>query len=297
MLQMLEGPDERWKANFADLTGIAQLLPDLRLPVVYQLHRCEFCAHAKGDVLGLAGCVKNKHAVNRVVLRSGAGLNGFCHLGVTDIVEPLRIGEQVAGIFFLGSVVAIETESEARERLLRDCRRRGRNPAPVLAEWKKLPRVKTREIEDRRSQLQLVARLAARLAESAGATASGPIFASLSGAIWELDRRKIPDTLRRAITHVRRHYRESLKLKTVAESLEVRADYLGALFREHTGGTLNDFLAAVRVEHAQRLLEGGRFRGGEVALMVGFADQAHFSKTFKRLTGLTPRQFGERVLP
>ncbi len=295
MLRLLEGDDGRWKANFSDLSGIAQLLSDLRLPVVYQLHRCEFCAFAKGDVLGLSGCVKNKHAVNRLVLRRETGVVGFCHLGVTDIVEPLRVGGRVAGIFFLGSVVERETEGVARERLLRDCRRRGREPGPVLAAWEALPRVTAEEIANRRRDLNLVARLTARLAESAGRTATEPIFSSLSGAIWEVDRRKVPDTLRRAIAFVRRHYREPLKLQTVAEALGVRADYLGALFRRHTGGTLNEFLASVRVDHARRLLEGGRFRSGEVALMVGFADQPHFSKTFKRLTGLAPREYVERV--
>lgn len=296
MLQWLEGDDDRWKVNFADLTGIAQLLPDLRLPVIYQLHRCEFCAFAKGDVLGLAACVKNKHAVNRLVLRRGTALSGFCHLGVTDLVEPLLVGGNVAGVFFLGSVVEIESETAARERLLRDCRRRGSDPEPVIAAWRELPRVTGSEIAQRRHQLNLVARLAARLAESAGSTATSPIFSSLSGAIWEIDRRQVPDTLRRAITHVRQHYREPIKLESLGATLGVRPDYLGSLFRKHTSGTLNEFLASVRIDHARRLLEGGRFRGGEVALMVGFADQAHFSKTFKRLTGLSPRDYAARVL-
>ena len=45
-----------------------------------------------------------------------------------------------------------------------------------------------------------------------------------------------------------------------------------------------------RIERAQQLLARHRFTNKELAEMLGFHDEFHFAKTFKKLTGKTPRQ-------
>lgn len=286
--------DGRWFVSFSDLCGLAERVPDLHLAVVYQLHGCRFCAMAKGDGVGLGDCVKNKRAVNRAGLRRREGFFGQCHLGVTDLVEPLILGEQVMGLFFLGSVVEIESESASEARLRRSCERRHRDVAAWLTEWRKLPRVSRAEIEVMRGRLKLMARIAARLAEAAGHP-TGLERPGRSGAIWEKGRR-VPAVLGRALAFVLAHYQESIRLRGLAETLGVRPDYLGSLFREHTHGTLSDHVARVRIRHACRLLGTGRYSAGEVAVQVGFTDQANFNKVFKRETGLTPGGFARAFL-
>jgi AraC-like DNA-binding protein len=58
---------------------------------------------------------------------------------------------------------------------------------------------------------------------------------------------------------------------------------------------LADFLGRVRVNHACRMLESGRYSVGEIALRVGFADAAHFGKVFKRLMHCTPGEYAARA--
>jgi AraC family transcriptional regulator len=63
-------------------------------------------------------------------------------------------------------------------------------------------------------------------------------------------------------------------------------------FKASTGLAPHQYLISRRIERAQHLLRAHDELGlAEVALRVGFSDQSKFSFHFKRLVGLTPRQF------
>ena len=62
------------------------------------------------------------------------------------------------------------------------------------------------------------------------------------------------DIVRRAIAHIRGHWREQPKIETIAEAAGVSASDLHHLFRRWAGLTPKDFLAALTLDHARRLL-------------------------------------------
>ena len=289
--------DGKWWVSFSDLGGLAELLPDLRLPVVYQLHRCEFCAFAKRDIIGLSDCSKNKRAVNRLAVRSGKEFSGICHLGVTDVVQPLVLGDRVEGVFFAGSVVLRETEGAAKKRIVRYVKRRGGDLDEFLVQWNQLARVDATEVERVRSRLRLIARVTSRLAEPAtGLSMFRGGRGGLAGVIWEKGRHAVPEKLRLAMKIVQEEFHRPLNVTDLASRLGIRPDYLGSLFRKHTNGTLGDHLNAIRIRHARALLQTGKFSAGEVALTVGYADQSQFTKAFKAETGMTPGSFAKASL-
>jgi AraC family transcriptional regulator len=68
--------------------------------------------------------------------------------------------------------------------------------------------------------------------------------------------------------------------------------HLTRQFKAATGLAPYQYVIARRVERAQHLLRrDGEIGLAEVALRVGFSDQSHFSLHFKRIVGVTPRQF------
>ena len=67
--------------------------------------------------------------------------------------------------------------------------------------------------------------------------------------------------------------------------------HFAAQFRVATGLRPRDYLLRRRIERAQALLRDTELPMGEVAFKVGFPNQAHFSMVFRRLAGLTPRQW------
>lgn len=62
----------------------------------------------------------------------------------------------------------------------------------------------------------------------------------------------------------------------------------------HLGLSYSDVLDTVRYEHASRLLRDTDCRIIDVAFSSGYTDPAHFSRAFRRMTGVTPRQFREQ---
>lgn len=69
--------------------------------------------------------------------------------------------------------------------------------------------------------------------------------------------------------------------------------HLARAFRKAYGETIGDCQRRLRLEKAESLLRRGRMPLSEVALECGFANQAHFSRSFKAAFGITPVQYRE----
>ena len=66
------------------------------------------------------------------------------------------------------------------------------------------------------------------------------------------------------------------------------------VFHDEVGLPPHAYLTQVRVNRARRLLSQG-WPITEVAFEVGFVDQSHLNKRFKRITGMTPGQYRKNV--
>jgi AraC family transcriptional regulator len=55
------------------------------------------------------------------------------------------------------------------------------------------------------------------------------------------------------------------------------------------------YVVSRRIAHAKQLLRDGRLDVGDAAFASGFANQSHFTKVFRRRTGMTPREFRSSV--
>ena len=72
--------------------------------------------------------------------------------------------------------------------------------------------------------------------------------------------------------------------------------YFARQFKRATGLPPHQYVIARRVERAKRVLQtGGDFSLAQVAAHAGFSDQSQFSRHFKRLVGVTPREFRTRA--
>jgi transcriptional regulator GlxA family with amidase domain len=59
----------------------------------------------------------------------------------------------------------------------------------------------------------------------------------------------------------------------------------------HLGVSPGRYREHLRIERAKQLLQSKRLTNKELAEMLGFCDEAHFSKTFRRKAGVSPREF------
>lgn len=93
--------------------------------------------------------------------------------------------------------------------------------------------------------------------------------------------------------YIDEHYNEPVSLDTLSQVSRVSPFHALRLFRDAEGTTPNGYQIGLRIRRACELLEQGT-PIVETALETGFYDQSHFTNTFRRITGVTPREYRKK---
>ena len=104
------------------------------------------------------------------------------------------------------------------------------------------------------------------------------------------------EPIRKAITYLNAHIAENVPVKTLAEMSNYSVVQFGKLFARLTQMTPAQYVISLRINKAKTLLRTTDGRVTDIAHETGFCDHSHFIKTFRRLTGLTPKEFRRTAL-
>lgn len=107
---------------------------------------------------------------------------------------------------------------------------------------------------------------------------------------------KHANVIHRCMQHIGTNYREHITLEDTARSVYLSPAYLSRIFKQETGMTFNEYLNQVRINKARELLQQRELRMTDISLLVGYGDQSYFTKVFKRMTGMLPREYREKFL-
>lgn len=97
-----------------------------------------------------------------------------------------------------------------------------------------------------------------------------------------------------AVKYLEKHYAEEVSIAELAALCEISSTHFNRLFRNSLRMSPSDYLLAIRIQHARRLLAVSAKTVAEVAAATGFYDQSHFTKRFREITGMTPREYRSR---
>lgn len=100
--------------------------------------------------------------------------------------------------------------------------------------------------------------------------------------------------LNRACSYIAENLGERFTLDDLARQAGVSRFHFARLFRISTGDSPMAYLLKSRIERAKQLLLQDERPVCEIAAVLGFCDQSHLTRTFRRLTGLTPREFARK---
>jgi two-component system response regulator YesN len=68
-------------------------------------------------------------------------------------------------------------------------------------------------------------------------------------------------------------------------------NHFSSIFSQEMGETFIEYLIGRRMERAKELLRTTQMRSSEIAYQVGYRDPHYFSSTFKKMQGMTPREY------
>ncbi|WP_336786116.1 response regulator [Paenibacillus sp. MMO-177] len=103
---------------------------------------------------------------------------------------------------------------------------------------------------------------------------------------------KYGDVIKQVKEYLQAQYNnEQLSLKMMAAHVRVSPSHLSKVFSQETGQTLTEYLTQIRIGKAMELLKTTRSKSFEIAFEVGYNDPHYFSNLFKKMTGMTPKEY------
>lgn len=98
-------------------------------------------------------------------------------------------------------------------------------------------------------------------------------------------------TFMKLMRYINENYKKDISLAGAAQTLHMNANYVSQFFKRESGSTFVRYVNQKRLEDAKELLTNTKKNLTDIALEVGFNDAFHFTKTFKKFTGMTPGQY------
>jgi len=117
------------------------------------------------------------------------------------------------------------------------------------------------------------------------------VIAELSRHHVKTPGRKPPNSVEQTRELLHSHFSESLTLDGIARSVGTHPVHLARMFRRYHHCTIGEYLRKLRIEFACREISATDSPLALIASRIGFYDQSHFSRTFKRMIGITPGQY------
>ena len=103
--------------------------------------------------------------------------------------------------------------------------------------------------------------------------------------------------IREAVAYIENNYQRDVTVEEIAGALRLNRSYFGKIFRLSTGKSPQRFLMNYRMIKAAELLAGTERPINEIGQSVGYENPLHFSRAFKTIYGVSPRDWRKRKRP
>jgi AraC family transcriptional regulator len=100
-----------------------------------------------------------------------------------------------------------------------------------------------------------------------------------------------PEWVARIKAAMHDNWRAPLSLPQLAQELGLHPVTISRYFARYFGCSAGEYLRRIKIEHALSLIKSNQYPLTDIAYECGFTDQAHFTKTFRHITGLLPKQY------
>lgn len=90
---------------------------------------------------------------------------------------------------------------------------------------------------------------------------------------------------------IRERYAEEISLPAIASRFGFNPSYFSRLFAARTGVHLTEYLNRVRIQKSCVFLKRSSLSIAEIAFSVGYSNRSHFNRYFRRIVGMSPREY------
>ena len=117
------------------------------------------------------------------------------------------------------------------------------------------------------------------------------------GLIRDQREQQSGNVILRAKNYITEHFDTDISLDDVSREVNISPYYFSKLFKEESGENFIEYLTRIRIDAAKEMLQEGDLSIREISQRAGYSDPNYFSRTFKKQTGMTPREYREKENP
>ncbi len=103
------------------------------------------------------------------------------------------------------------------------------------------------------------------------------------------------ELIQRAISLMHNDFNKELTLEKVARECGFSKFYFSRIFKKYTGKNFKIYLIELRINRAKELLMHSKLPISQICYQTGFNDLSYFSRVFKKIVGLSPSEFRQRI--
>ena len=237
----------------------------------FNIHDNSYCTLVKSSQGGNICCLAQQRRVFEMCKTKGTRFSGTCHAGVWECVYPLWDGEEMIGFISVGGYTSPEKQARVKDAA---CRLGGDKEAFAHA-YGALRR-------ERPSEKRLD-------------TLLFPLCHMLELAYRKEEKGVEESLITQILRYVRGHYAEPLTSEALCAQFHCSRSQLSHRFKAEVGVGFREYLLALRLSHAKRLLKYSALTVTEISFAVGFNDANYFSNVFKHREGLSPLAYRRRT--
>ncbi|WP_088344592.1 helix-turn-helix domain-containing protein [Bacillus cereus] len=112
--------------------------------------------------------------------------------------------------------------------------------------------------------------------------------------VKEYNIQKYSHTITTCLNHINKSIYDEISLNDLANLFNINPAYLSRLFKKEVGIPISKHIQRERVEEAKKLLILTTYSLSDICGWLNFNDQSYFTKVFKKITSMTPREYREK---
>ena len=104
------------------------------------------------------------------------------------------------------------------------------------------------------------------------------------------------DRITKVFEFIMKNYTEEIYVQEIASKLNMSVASFSRYFKHHTRKTFSDYLTEIRIGHVCRLLMENNHSISEISFKCGFENLSNFYRQFRKITGISPKEYKNRFL-
>lgn len=261
------------------LTGLWISIGDsefMKLKLFYDLeYMNKYCKLIRSTVQGLNLCLQSDKEGCKQAFAKNLPHIHQCKAGLIDIFAPITVYDKMVGYISAGQILTEKPTEKSFSKISSFYKGLNINMSERKKAYLDTPVISEAKLNELVTLFTLLINY----------------IAEMETKMLFLNKTKDNDVICKTKGYILHNYMEPIHLNEIAKFVAISPEYLCRLFKKATGNTITEYINILRMENAKKILKSSDVKISGVAMETGFKSVSYFNRMFKKILGISPREF------